>query len=109
MAPSILHVAGSAPAAAFQTGALSVTAETGSPIDETGIATPSLSAEQSDSVIILLAANAGNFEPGAGMDATAATVAGRDCPHTKPSAQSARIETPTRFLFFIGAYYTWIW
>src|SRR5580658_4520129 len=51
IAPSTLQKAGAVPAAGFQRGVLSVTAETGSPIADAGMRSPSSETVQSASVI----------------------------------------------------------
>ena len=53
MAPFTLQNAGIFLAASFHRGALSVTAETGSPMAETGMLSPSFAAVQSASVTII--------------------------------------------------------
>ena len=52
---------GGGPGGGVQTGALTVTAATGSPIADVGIAVPTFSAVQSASVITLSGPGAGNF------------------------------------------------
>ena len=66
MEPSTLQYAGSEPVAAFHTGALSVTDDTGSPMEATGMLVPSLSAVQSVSLTILLVDVGCDFDPAAG-------------------------------------------
>jgi hypothetical protein len=53
MTPSTLQYAGALPVAAVQRGSFNVTADTGSPIDATGMADPSLTDVQSDSVMVM--------------------------------------------------------
>jgi hypothetical protein len=68
MAPVTLQLAGAEFVAFVQTGVLNVTAETGSPIAETGIGEPSFAGEQSASVTTLSSPSEGRPEPGAWAD-----------------------------------------
>jgi hypothetical protein len=56
MEPFTLHHAAGFLPGGFQRGALSVMADTGSPMDDTGIASPSFAAVQSASVIVRVSA-----------------------------------------------------
>ena len=80
MDPSILQYARSPFAPAFHTGALRVTADTGSPMDDTGMLLPSLSTVQSISVMTLFSLGAGNFDPAAEMAGAAPAF---PCPHSR--------------------------
>jgi hypothetical protein len=61
MDPSMLQYAGAPLASARHSGAFSATAETGSPMEDTGMLAPSFSAVQSDAAITLFGGAAAGF------------------------------------------------
>src|SRR3954451_3168650 len=85
IAPSTAHCAAAVAVAAVHTGAFNVTAETGSPMADTGMLVPTFPDVQSASVIALSGPGAGSFAA-AGWIA----VAEPDCaPSSFPTADSA--------------------